>query len=116
MLGRQEIPNDEVLHHVLCGPTTTAGATCPNCAKELLTLARLDPTDPKLDLSALGLRELPLLYCWTCEHSQEEFVYAFLDRGLTVQLLKFQVGVRFSDFPYVNYPSDSLRSQEASVN
>jgi hypothetical protein len=90
--------------HQLCGPTTTGGAICPNCDKALLTLARLDARDPRLEVEGTGLFVIPLLFCWTCELSQDELVYEVIDQGHAIHLLSWRSGAKFSDFPYTNYP------------
>lgn len=88
--------------HILCGYQNIAGAVSPNSGRRLLQLALLNTTDQRLELQTASFEVLPLLYSWTCDISQGTFTYR-VGPG-KVDLLDFQQGQAYSDFPYESYP------------
>jgi hypothetical protein len=90
--------------HRFCGANDTRGAWCPNCQKPLLRFLLLDAADPRLELAHTDMEVLPLLFCWTCTISKHPFTYHVSDRGKGVELLEYEPGARFPDFPYEGYP------------
>ena len=94
--------------HEFCGPNRIAEADCPNCAKPLLQLVRLNLDDPKLlDLrNESGLGQIPLLWCWTCEIPRGWFEYKLLDQGARVDVIGWTRGRKHRDRPYRGYPSE----------
>lgn len=98
-----QAPGKGIVHR-LCGPTDTGGAECPNCRKRLLTIAQFDASDTRLQIDTVGMQSLPLLFCWTCVISQQEFVYECSHDGREITLLRWARGESFRDFPYEGYP------------
>jgi hypothetical protein len=88
--------------HILGGSQSIAGAVSPNSGKPLLQLAQLNTDDRRLELETAKFASLPLLYSWTCDIHRSPFTYRVEpDR---VELLSFQEGRTYTDFPYENYP------------
>ena len=65
------------------------GDECPNCKKPLIQHLLLDTQDPRLKLQALGVPELPLLYCGRCCIAEEPFVYR-VKPPAAIELVLFQ--------------------------
>ena len=76
-------------------------AMCPNCHKTMLLLMSLDTQDPRMELTGLPMRHLPLMFCWTC--IQGEIAYS-LDKLGSFKLLLYKKSTRDPDYPYKNYP------------
>jgi len=80
-----------------------SGDECPNCEKPLLRFLSLDTKDERLFLRNIPVPHLPLLFCWTCEIAQNDFVYR-VEQGGTVKLIDYGLGPPAGDFPYEDYP------------
>jgi len=80
-------------HHYFNGPHSIPGAHCPNCDRPLLCFLTLDTRDPRLCMMDMPFSALPLLYCWTCTISFEEFYYRLNADGGGVTLLKYGNGI-----------------------
>jgi hypothetical protein len=90
--------------HSLFGTNDVPGGTCPNCNKPLLLLLTLDTADRRLGIRDCPMPRLPLLFCWTCNVAQSNFVYRL--EADAVQLVEFGVGGVVTDFPYPSYPTN----------
>jgi hypothetical protein len=88
--------------HTLCGRTNFKGAVSPNSGKPLLQLLLLDASDPRLELSNAAAPHLPLFYSWTCPISEGVFSYRVVANE--IEVINFNSGDPFTDFPYENYP------------
>ncbi|MGI4788572.1 MAG: hypothetical protein ACRYFS_06950 [Janthinobacterium lividum] len=88
--------------HQFCGSHNISGADCPNCRKPLLRFFGLDTRDSRLLLQEPLFSTLPLLFCWTCNISQEMLFYRVRDNA--VELLQFGLSGVQTDFPYEDYP------------
>ena len=89
--------------HEFCGPNDLQGASCPNCNKPLLRFLSLDVADPILELEDSPFEALPLLFCWTCNVAQDEFIYKIHADG-AIELLHYGKGGIQTNFPYGDYP------------
>jgi len=89
--------------HVMGGQHSISGADCPNCEKPLLRFLSLDTTDERLGLRGLDAPHLPLLYCWPCGISEEEFFYRVKKDG-SVELVASGYGPPSDRYPYEGYP------------
>lgn len=89
--------------HYFCGRHNIKSATCPNCQKPLLRFVKFDLSDERLHLQNSSLGELSLFFCWTCQLSQGNFFYRCLDKG-EIEILEYEKGDGWDDFPYENYP------------
>ena len=88
--------------HLFCGKHRIPGAHCPNCNTPLLQMLSLDASDPRLELSCLGVPRVPLLFCWRC-HLSRGFQYRLLADG-GVEIVQFEQGTHGPSFPYSGYP------------
>lgn len=96
-------PSEPRYSHLLCGRTVLRGAISPNSGRPLLQLLALDVSDERLDLPRPSLAALPLLYSWTCPISEGVFSYRVtIDH---VELIAFESGNPYEDFPYEDYPA-----------
>lgn len=91
-------------HHEFCGPNNLQGASCPNCDKPLLKFLSLDVADPRLELKDSPFETLPLLFCWTCNIAQDEFIYKIHTDGV-IELMHYGKGGTQTKFPYGGYPA-----------
>jgi hypothetical protein len=89
--------------HLFCGSHTVANGDCPNCRRPLLRFLSLHTQDPRIESLGSSAPELPLLFCWTCNLSQEPFFYR-LPGSAGIELIRYGVGGAASDFPYEDYP------------
>lgn len=89
--------------HRFCGEHSIPGAQCPNCRKPLLRMLTLDTADRRIGLQGLAVRNLHLLFCWTCNLAQGETAYQVLPDG-GVRFVKHRRGGVARNFPYPNYP------------
>ncbi len=89
--------------HVFCGAQAIPGAGCPNCDRPLMQMMSLDASDQRLQLAALGVARIPLLFCWRCNVAQDVTQYRLRREG-GIDLLRFKRGTQGPDFPYSNYP------------
>lgn len=90
--------------HIFCGNHKIIGADCPNCKKKLLRFLSIDMRDPSIEIDGYNCSFLHLLYCWTCNISQEVFFYKLL-KDNEVKVIKYGIGGATNYFPYQNYPS-----------
>ena len=90
--------------HTFCGSHEIRGAWRPNCQKPFLLFLSLDTRDARLNLEGSSFQVLPLLFCWTCNVAQSEFLYR-LGNGGAVELLQWGQGGTVMDFPYEDYPT-----------
>lgn len=86
------------------GGRIPSSTQCPNCRKRLTQLVQLDVTDSRIEVEELRVERLSLAFCWTCELAMGEFFYRLVENGL--EILRFQPGPSYSDFPYALYPPD----------
>ncbi|RPI62886.1 MAG: hypothetical protein EHM48_03380 [Planctomycetaceae bacterium] len=89
--------------HKFGGHNDVHGAKCPNCRKPLLLLLKLCVADPRLEMQAKGLSELPILFCWTCDLAHGNFAYTVDGHG-GIEIIQYTKGKRYKDFPYPGYP------------
>jgi hypothetical protein len=93
---------DPQYSHVFCGPNEDPHAMCPNCARPYLRYMLLDTSDPRLDLSDLPFRFLPLYYCWGCNG---RMLWYRLDDDGAMSERWFAPGTPVPDHPYPDYPT-----------
>lgn len=95
-------PSEPPHSHLLCGRTALRGAISPNSGRPLLQLLALNTSDERLDPPRSRLTALPLLYSWTCPISEGVFSYRVTTDH--VDLIVFDSGDPYEDFPYEDYP------------
>ncbi len=61
--------------HIFCGPHEVKGAECPNCRQPMPRLLALDTQDPRLGLTDLPCRLLPLFFCFRCDLCMDALFY-----------------------------------------
>jgi len=102
-LQSDKIFTDQESDHTFCGPSELTIPPCPNCQRPLLRLLSLNTKDYRLNLHKAPFSRLSLLFCWTCELSQKPFYYV-QDASGGIDILQYQKGKAYDDFPYENYP------------
>lgn len=90
--------------HIFCGEHKILGADCPNYRKKLLRFISIDMRDPLISIDLHNINFLHLLYCWTCNISQEAFFYKLLNNN-EIKITKCGNGGVTNNFPYQNYPN-----------
>ena len=93
--------------HFFCGLPEIKGAISPYTGKPLLRFLSLDTSDPRLELGAIQIPRIELLYSWTCTIAYIDFFYKiYRDRIEILNLNNEEVysEADFHDFPYPNYP------------
>ena len=99
-----QISVDSSVKHMFCGEHAIEGARCPNCNKALLRFLSIDTSDPLIASELQStVKQIHLLFCWTCNISQVDFYYQ-LNLDGSVSLLQFGIGGVETDFPYEDYP------------
>jgi hypothetical protein len=107
------------LGHVFCGAHDIPGAECFGARHPLLRLLTLDTSDERLGLGGLGVPQVHLLYCWTCDFGSYDYSLQ-ADGSVTVhgeaewQIMAAKQGVNIREvrrslqepptFPYEGYP------------
>lgn len=94
---------DKQGRHIFCGAHDIPGGGCPNCSRPLLQMMSLDATDDRLHLAPLGVKRVPLMFCWQCNIAQDVTQYRLRHDG-GIDLLRFKRGTQGPDFPYSDYP------------
>lgn len=95
--------NESKYEHIMGGENKLKKCYCPNCKKPFLHILSLDLKDKLLIKLNIPYHWVHLIYCWTCNISQDQFIYKILSDD-EIELLKYKKGGRTMDFPYQNYP------------
>ncbi len=88
--------------HLIGGDCKLPGAIFPGSNKALIQIASLDLTDSRLSDLGLSTDVLPLLYGGACAAGEGRLCYSV--KGGSIQILEYQEGAVYDDFPYSNYP------------
>lgn len=86
-----------------CGEHNVSGADCPNCNKKLLRLFSFDAHEFPVDRLSFPFSTVGLFFCWTCNISQGDFYYKYLDDD-EIKILQYEKDGVVTDFPYELYP------------